>query len=97
MAHPRARISRSRRRRGSVGAGSLVEEVPSPYDPHGVQPRIFHYEYFNYSRAAPERDQGPLNWTDPEPVPKGRGSGGSANMERGDVEQYQTRGLFPSN
>ncbi|KAL8653019.1 MAG: hypothetical protein Q9226_004014 [Calogaya cf. arnoldii] len=42
----------------SVGAGSLSESVPSPYDPHDPQPNIFHYYHY---------PQGPelLNWTDP--------------------------------
>ncbi|KAL8766676.1 MAG: hypothetical protein Q9209_006606 [Squamulea sp. 1 TL-2023] len=42
----------------SVGAGSLPESVPSPYDPHDPQWNIFHYT----------TGQGPLNWTDPNQI-----------------------------
>ncbi|KAL8789095.1 MAG: hypothetical protein Q9213_001358 [Squamulea squamosa] len=42
----------------SVGAGSLPEPVPSPYDPHDPQPNIFRYT----------TDQGPLSWTDPNQI-----------------------------
>ena len=78
----------------AVGAGSLVESVPSPYDPHDPQPDIFHYEYYNYSCPVGHQDQGLLNWTDPEQFLWGANLGVTANwtevMWRNNTGQAKT-------